>query len=70
MRHQRYQQRSAVDSLNERQIREASAAWSMGGCLALGLWATHNGVKTVQSYGALVRLVRNELQDRNDYSTC
>lgn len=50
-------------------LREACHAWQIGGTLALGLWlARYKPHFTVADYGALVRLVRAELDDDTDYS--
>lgn len=56
-------------SLSETAIREACEAWQHGGTLSLGLWLSKYKPRyTVQDYGALVRLVRAELDDDTDYS--
>lgn len=55
--------------MTDEQIQAAAAAWQSGGTLMLGLWlARFKKHFTVADYGALVELVRAELNDDTDYS--
>ena len=46
----------------------AAYAWEMGGSMALGLWFVRHKELCGNDYGALVRAVREYLQDWTDYS--
>ncbi len=61
---------SPIDALYMRDadIQSACHAWEMGGCLALSLWlGRYKPHFSVKDYGALVQLVREELNDDTDY---
>ena len=56
-------------ALSETAIREACEAWDHGGSLSLGLWLSRYKPRfNVADYGALVALVRAEMDDDTDYS--
>ncbi len=71
MSRQRYQQtrKPTPATLTERELHTACKMWQDGGHLALGNWACKVlDPWDYKSYGALVEVVRRELNDTIDYS--